>query len=175
MEKRGDQQGLVRAMRHILPRHPDARLVLAGDGTMRPRVEETVRRLGLESQVRLLGSVDRPETVYRAIEIYVQASAVREGTSNSIIEAMASGRPVVAVDLGGNREVVVDGETGLLVPPGDERSLAAALLALLDDPERARRLGAAGAARARALYSRPALVARSLQAWEAARRSPAPV
>jgi glycosyltransferase involved in cell wall biosynthesis len=158
MESRKDHAGLVEAFGTVLRRYPRARLILAGDGSLRPAIEERVHRLGLENQVAFPGTVERPETVHASLEIYVQASASEEGTSNSILEAMASGRPVVATDIGGNREVVRHGETGLIVPPRDPGALAAALAGLLDEPRRARRMGAAGAALARARFSRDAMV-----------------
>ena len=76
-----------------------------------------------------------------------------EGLPLVVLEAMAQERPVVATAVGGTPEAVVNGETGLLVPPGDVGALAAALAALLCDPERARRLGEAGGARVRAVFS----------------------
>jgi glycosyltransferase involved in cell wall biosynthesis len=158
MEPRKDHLGLVEAYAKLRTRFPQSRLVLAGDGSRRPAVETLVRQLGLEGEVRLLGTVDRPEAVLETLDLYVQASAREEGTSNSILEAMAAGRPVVATDVGGNREVVRHGVTGLIVPPHDPDALASALSEMLADPERCRRMGAAGAALMRERYSRQAMV-----------------
>jgi len=166
MEADKDHECLAVAMRDVLARYPDARLVFAGDGSLRPRVEARVRDLGIESAVEFLGDVKKPERVYAAIDINVQASAVKEGTSNSIIEAMASGRPVIATDLGGNREVVRNGETGLLVPPKDPGALAAAIMSLMEKPAEARRMGAAGSARAASMYSREAMVSATVAVYE---------
>jgi glycosyltransferase involved in cell wall biosynthesis len=116
--------------------------------------------------VEFLGTVDRPEVVYPGLEIYVQASASEEGTSNSILEAMACARPVVATDVGGNREIVQHGVTGLIVPPRNPEALAAALRTLLDDPNRARRMGEAGAVLARSLYSRERMVEATVRVYE---------
>jgi glycosyltransferase involved in cell wall biosynthesis len=167
MEADKDHELLVVAMHEVLARHRDARLLLAGDGTLRPQVERRIRDLGIGSAVECLGDVQRTESVYSRIDIYVQASAVKEGTSNSIIEAMASGRPVIATDLGGNREVVQTGETGLLVPSGDPAALAGAILSLMEDPAIARRMGAAGAARAARVYSRDSMVSATVAVYEA--------
>jgi glycosyltransferase involved in cell wall biosynthesis len=158
MEGRKDHVGLVEAFARVTAQRPSTLLVLAGDGTTRPQVEERVRRLGLETSVSILGTVDRVETVLATLDIYVQASAREEGTSNSILEAMASGLPVVATDIGGNREVVQHGETGLIVPPRDPGALADALLGLLADPERCRALGAAGASLVRRCYAREVMI-----------------
>ncbi len=76
-------------------------------------------------------------------DVFVLPSVV-EGMSNALLEAMAVGRPVVATDVGGNPEVVVDGETGLIVPPGDPHQLAASVQKLLESPEMAAEMGAAG-------------------------------
>jgi glycosyltransferase involved in cell wall biosynthesis len=129
-------------------------------------VENRVHQLGLEDRVAFLGTVERPEQVLETLDLYVQASAREEGTSNSILEAMAAGRPVVATDVGGNREVVRHGETGLIVPPHDTDALASALAGLLADPARCRRFGAAGAALARERYSRDAMVGATVAVYE---------
>jgi glycosyltransferase involved in cell wall biosynthesis len=158
MEPRKDHLGLVEAYSKLRLRFPHARLVLAGDGSRRLAVETRIRQLGLEGEVMLLGTVDRPEQVLETLDIYIQASAREEGTSNSILEAMAAGRPVVATDVGGNREVVRHGVTGLIVPPHDPEALASALSEMLADPGRCRRMGAAGATLVREQYSRQAMV-----------------
>ena len=141
-------------------------LVLAGDGRLRPAVEEKVRCLGLGRSVVLLGTVDDPTSVYPTLDIYVQASAREEGTSNSILEAMASGLPVVATDIGGNREVVRHGETGLIVPAHDPEALRGALRELLLDPARGRRMGAAGSALVHERFSRQTMVRSTMRIYE---------
>ncbi len=82
-----------------------------------------------------------------------------EGISNTILEAMATALPVLATRVGGNAELVVAGETGMLVPPGDVPALAQGLVALAGDPQTARRLGAAGRERVEQRFSLPAMVA----------------
>ena len=97
----------------------------------------------MESAVRLAGERDDVGELLAAADLFVLSSR-SEGLPLSILEAMAAGLPVVASDVGGVPELVVDGETGLLVPPGDPHALAAAIDRLLDDPDLRRRLGAAG-------------------------------
>jgi len=92
-----------------------------------------------------------------------------EGLPLVVLEAMAAGKPVVAAAVGGVPELVVDGETGLLVPAGDLDALQRALTDLLADPERARRLGEAGRARVRASFSATAASERILKIYEAGR------
>jgi glycosyltransferase involved in cell wall biosynthesis len=172
MEPRKDHACLLAAFARLRTTHPRARLVLAGDGSRRRHVEAGIAALGLGASVEMPGTVGRSETVYAGLDLYVQASASQEGTSNSIIEAMAAARPVVATDIGGNAETVVHGETGLIVPPRDLVALAEAMAALIDDRDRARTLGLAARARALGMYTRERMVAATVQAYEEALAAP---
>jgi glycosyltransferase involved in cell wall biosynthesis len=136
-----DAVTLVRALAALRGRPFEA--VFVGDGPDRPAVEEEVRRLGLEPAVELLGERDDVPELLGTADVFVLSSH-SEGLPLSILEAMAAGLPVVASNVGGVSEVVVDGDTGLLVPPGDAQSLAAAIERLLEDPPLCRRLGEAG-------------------------------
>jgi glycosyltransferase involved in cell wall biosynthesis len=167
MEPRKDHLGLVEAFSRLRRGLPGTHLILAGDGSQRAAVEALVRRLGLEDGVTFLGTVDRPEQVLEKLDVYVQASAREEGTSNSILEAMAAGRPVIATDVGGNREVVRHGETGLIVPPRNPDALASALSELLCNPARCLRMGVAGAALVRDQYSRRGMVQATVAVYQA--------
>ena len=139
-----DALTLVRALAAV-PAHGFSAL-LVGDGPDRPAVEAEVRRFGLQD-VTLAGTRDDvPELLARA-DVFVLSSR-SEGAPLSILEAMAAGLPVVSSRVGGVPELVVDGVTGLLVPPGDPAAMAAALGRLLEDADLRRRLGAAGRERA---------------------------
>lgn len=166
MEPRKDHLGLVSAFAELLPRYPGLRLSLAGDGSLRPRVEEAIRSAGLEGAVDLLGTVDHAGRLYRTLDIYVQASSFGEGTSNSILEAMASGLPVVATDVGGNSDVVDHERTGLVIPRRNPKGLAAAIARLLEDAALRNQFGAAGRARALERYSRESMVATTVELYE---------
>ena len=125
--------------------------VIAGDGPDRERVLGELR--GVEV-VDLLGDRDDVPELLAQAQIFVLASR-SEGMPVSVLEAMAAGLPVVASDVGGVGEVVVDGETGLLVPPGDEAALERALRRLIGSQELRRRLGDAGRARAESEFDLP--------------------
>jgi glycosyltransferase involved in cell wall biosynthesis len=168
MEPRKDHRLLVTAFALVLRQRPEARLVLAGDGRLRPDIETHVRRAGVSASVEMPGTVAGAEDVYRRLAIYVQASASEEGTSNSIVEAMASGLPVIATDIGGNAETVRHNETGLIVPPRDPEALAAAILSLLEGQERRHAMGMLARAVALTSYSRAGMVEATIAAYEAA-------
>ncbi len=122
---------------------PEARLLLVGDGPERGSLERTVARRGWGEAVTFAGEQAEVRPWLHRMAVYVQPS-IAEGISNSILEAMACGLPVVATRVGGTPEVVEDGVSGLLVPPKDSAALAIALVTLLGDPSRRAAMGAAG-------------------------------
>jgi glycosyltransferase involved in cell wall biosynthesis len=126
----------------------DFRAAFVGEGPQLQEVEATIVHRGLRERIELLGNRDDVPGVLASADVFVLSSR-SEGFPISILEAMAAGLPVVATDVGGIAESVVDGETGLLVPPGDPGALAVALDRLLTDGELRRRLGTAGRERAR--------------------------
>jgi glycosyltransferase involved in cell wall biosynthesis len=158
------QRHLVAAASLALREVPDARFVIAGEGDLRPALERQIRDLGLEKHVVLAGF--RPDIipVHKGFDLFAMPS-VTEGLGTSLLDAMACGRAVVATTAGGIPEVVVDGETGLLVPPRDDRALAAAIVRLLKDPERRAALGRAGLARVRRFFSADRMVQDTLDVY----------
>lgn len=125
-------------------RNPCVDLLIAGDGAEASALGELVQRLGLGDRVRLLGPVtgDRKVSLYRSATCFVCPSR-REPFANVILEALASGLPVVATDVGGNRELVRPDMNGLLSQPESPAALAAAIQRVLDDPQLVARLRAA--------------------------------
>jgi glycosyltransferase involved in cell wall biosynthesis len=113
-----------------------------GDGELRPQIERQVRDLGLGARVVLYGTATELLPLYDAFDLFVQASN-SEGLPNVLLEASSAGLPIVATDAGGTREVVRDGETGLLVPTDDLDSLAGAMHRAIGDEDLRRRLGSA--------------------------------
>ena len=122
---------LLAAIPQVLRFHPHTTFLIVGRGDLRVAEEEAKQR-GLEKHVRFLGFREDVSALLSLMGIFVLPS-LSEGLSIALLEAMASGKPVIATDVGGNPEVVVDDETGFLVPPRDADALAAKLLLLLAD------------------------------------------
>lgn len=122
--------------------HP-VRLVMVGDGPLRAEVERVVNEAGIAPLVEMRGTRDSIPDEMRAIDLFVLPS-IAEGISNTILEAMACGVPVVATNVGGNAELVTDGKTGRIIPHSDAEAMAQAMYAYVTDPERARAHGRAG-------------------------------
>jgi glycosyltransferase involved in cell wall biosynthesis len=149
------------AARAVLKMAPDTRFLIVGDGVGFDEVKARVRQMGLESRVLLTGfRRDVPE-VMAALDVLVLPSIRSEAIPQVIPQALAVGTPVVASTVGGSPELIRDGENGRLVPPGDSRALADAILALLRDPERARAMARAGQAMVRERYTIDATMART--------------
>jgi glycosyltransferase involved in cell wall biosynthesis len=140
-----DQAGLIRAFAVASAQRPSV-LLIVGDGPLRVELEALGRGLGLDDRVRLLGDRQDVAQILRALDCFVLPS-VGEGISNAILEAMATALPVVATRVGGNVELVEDGETGLLVEVGQPEALVRALECYLGDAGIARKHGAAARAR----------------------------
>lgn len=137
---------LFEAFRRVLASHPRALLLVAGDGPLREELERLAGELGITERTRFLGFRSDAPFLVHAFDVAAVPS-LYEGFGLVLLEAMAAGRPLVASEVSAIPEIVLDGETGLLAPPRDAEALAAALDALLSDPERAARMGAAGRAR----------------------------
>jgi glycosyltransferase involved in cell wall biosynthesis len=150
---------LVRAARTVVDAFPATRFVLVGrDAGAMDRVRKEIVRLSLAGNVFLTGPRSDAARILAASTFAVHPSH-EEGFSNVILEAMAAGKAVVATRVGGNPEAVVDGETGLLVTPGDAAGFAAAILSLLRNQDLAAAMGKAGRERAASLFSLDRMVA----------------
>lgn len=134
---------MIRAAAGVVARYPRAVFVIAGATNERDHFRELqsmVERLGLGRNIKFLGKTDRALSLLKACDIFCLPSR-SEGMSNALLEAMACSRPSVATRVGGTPEVIDDGVTGLLVASEDSAAMAAGIIALLDDPEGARRMG----------------------------------
>jgi len=134
---------LLAAFREVVTAVPEARLVLVGDGPLHPRLQAQATGCGLSDYVIFAGYRDDVEAIIAASDLLVMPS-LREGFGNPIIEAMALSRPVIASRVDGIVEIVRDGQTGLLLPPGDPGALAQAIINLLTDPQARERMGFQG-------------------------------
>lgn len=161
---------LLEAIVRVRRERPDLRLLVIGASlpTDRGRADDNlvanVKELGLEGAVTATGFTDRVADFLSAADIFVLPS-YREGMPRSILEAMAAGLPVVATDIRGCREEVVDGVTGFLVPVRDVGRLAACIATLVRDPELRARLGAAGQRRARDVFDERLVFSRLLEVY----------
>jgi len=133
---------LVQAAAIIRKTFPSFQLEIAGDGACMGELKALIRELGLESHVRFLGQVRDVRAVLERSSLFILPS-LREGVSLTLLEAMACGLPIVATRVGGTPEVVVEGETGLLVPSNSPDELAQAVLKLLQDSDERWRMGEA--------------------------------
>ena len=145
LRKEKGQAILLESMKTVLQELPDTVLVVVGDGPDRLDLEEMARTLGIDNHVKWLGQKSHDEVLrlYSIMDMVVVPS-VFEGFGLTAAEAMAAGKPVVASDVDGLSEIVQDGVSGLLVPPGDSKALAHAVLALLTNPAKGASMGNLG-------------------------------
>ncbi len=134
---------LIEAVPEVVAKFPGTVFLVAGEGALRVEIEAQIARAGLQDSVRLLGVRRDLPRVLLLTDVFVLPS-LWEGMPNVALEAMAARVPVVATDVDGTGEVVVHGETGLLVPPADSAALAEALCTVLGDEELRKRMGDAG-------------------------------
>jgi len=142
---------LVAAAAALAPRFPTLHILLVGDGGLADRVREQVRAAHVSDHVHFLGTRRDVPELLSASDSFVLPS-LWEGLPVALTEAMASGLPVIATDVSGTSQIVTDGESGLLVPPGDEEALAEAIDRLLSDPALASEMAASGRERIAASY-----------------------
>lgn len=144
----------VAAFQQVHQRHPSSRLVLAGDGPVHTALADQIRHARLESAVDLAGRLPAADLarLYRQAWGVLVPSRHSESFGLVALEAMQAGCPVIATRVGGLPEVVLNRETGLLIPPDDAQALAAAISQLIEDPVQARKLGQAGQRRANTVF-----------------------
>jgi L-malate glycosyltransferase len=138
-----DYPMFLRTAQRVSNAIPNVGFLLAGEGELKSSLESLAATLGLANKTLFLGRVADIATLLSVSEVGVLTSKA-EGFSNSILEYMAAGRPVVATDVGGASEAIVDGETGYLVGSGDDELMAARIISLLESSELATRMGEAG-------------------------------
>jgi len=132
-----DYPNMLQAFARVVRKYPDTVLLIAGDGSLRETMENLARELGVEKQAKFLGIRRDIPQLMNAADAYVMSSSW-EGMPMVLLEASATGLPIVATDVGGNREIVLEGKTGFLAPPGNPEALALAMVRLMDLPEEKR-------------------------------------
>jgi glycosyltransferase involved in cell wall biosynthesis len=152
-----DHPTLFRAVELLKDRIPDLHLVLVGGGPERPALESLARSMQLTSRIHFAGQRSPTPNLHSLFDVSVLCST-SEAFSNSILEAMAVGRPMIATDVGGNPDAVQHDKTGLLVPAGDHAKLAEAIERLHSDPAYRLALGEGGRAEARRSYHSTAVI-----------------
>jgi glycosyltransferase involved in cell wall biosynthesis len=147
----------LKAATRVAPQFPEAHFVVAGDGPLRQELVALAEDLDLSKRLHFLGFRSDASALMRSLDVLVVPS-LTEGSPLVTLEAMAAGVPVVASAVGGIPDQIRHDKEGLLVPPGDTGAIGDALLALLRDPDRARRLGEAGRRRATSQFSHATMV-----------------
>jgi glycosyltransferase involved in cell wall biosynthesis len=158
-------EALARMARH------DVLLVVVGDGPVREATERQAAELGIGDRVRFVGNQRDVAPWLHAFDLFCLPSYANEGVPQALAQAMACALPVVTTPVGSIEEIVADGRTGILVPPSDPVALARALGALLDDPARAKSLGAAALEHARARLGEEAMVDAMIEVFSRARQA----
>jgi glycosyltransferase involved in cell wall biosynthesis len=153
-----DHSTLIKAMPKIIPQYPNTSLLLIGDGPKRAELQDLVHKLGIADKVIFTGNRRDIPQLLATLDVVV-LSSFYEGTSITLLEAMAAAKPVVASRVGGNPEVVEDGVTGFLVPPADPDALAFRLSQLLGDEDLRQKMGQAGRQRVEEQFSLSQMVA----------------
>jgi len=143
---------LIQAAERIVLKFPNARFVLVGNGELRQFIENEVKVKHLDKHFFFLGFRSDVAQLLKSFDVFVLPS-LYEGMPNAILEAMASGKPVVATAVDGSKEIIINGETGLLVPAKNAERLAEAVLYLLENRKAARELGQKGRNRVETLFS----------------------
>ena len=134
---------LLKAMQQVWKKHPDAKLVFVGKGALEAELKVAAAEMGYRDNVLFLGWRDDVNEIMHVMDIFVLPS-LNEGMGRVIVEAMAAGKPVVASKTGGIPDLVIEGETGFLVNPGDPNGLAEAIMSLLENPDLRQAMGKAG-------------------------------
>jgi glycosyltransferase involved in cell wall biosynthesis len=155
---------LLRAMQPVLDRTPSARLLLVGDGRGRAGLEALADTLGIRQAVLFAGFRDDVAAFYGLAQVFISSSTA-EGLGSSVLDALAAGVPVVATAVGGIPEVIVDGKTGVLVPPSEPRALARGIIDQIERADRAREMAARGAEIVRERFSVEKMVNGTVQVY----------
>lgn len=156
--------GFLHAAARLAPKFPQLDFVLVGDGPLRPELEQLAKSLGLEGRALFLGDRRDIPAVLASLDVSV-LNSFSESLSNAILESMAAGLPVVATHVGGNSDLVGEGETGFLIPSDDEAALAGAIERLVAQPDLRAAFGRKGREIALANYSMDSIADRYVELY----------
>ena len=156
---------LITSSSHIKAKYNSVRLIIVGEGELRNSLELQTINQNLSGTIKFAGLRNDIPELMSALDVFV-SSSLWEGLPNVVLEAMAAGKPVVATSVGGTPEVVVDGVTGLLVPPHNPEAMARAIIRLLKNPELGTRMGRAGKERVLKQFSIQRMVTKTQQLYK---------
>ncbi len=156
-----NQKMMLKAFSIVQAECPRTRLIVVGDGPSRVELEQYASELSVTRSVEFVGFKVNPQPYFAIMDVFL-LSSLSEGTSMTLLEAMAFSKPCIATSVGGNPEVIVNGKTGLLVPADDADAFAAAIVKLIRDPNLCARFGHAGLLRYRELFC----VKRMIESYE---------
>jgi glycosyltransferase involved in cell wall biosynthesis len=158
LQEAKDHRTFLRAAATVKQQHTGTHFVIVGDGELRAELEGLAKELGIGGSVTFTGNQARIAPIVALFDVSVLSSYDHEGCSNAILEAMGLGKPVVATNVGGNAELVTDGENGYVAPAQSPEPLAARVSELLTNPEQARAMGERGRERFRRDFTLPTMV-----------------
>lgn len=162
-----DLPTLLKAMQLLLKIHPDALLLIVGEGVQRQKLIKMAHELGVNRNVVFTGAINYDEipSYFAAADVFVLSSTY-EGNARVLAEAAASGKPVVSTDISGTRDSVIDGVTGYIVGPRNPQQLADRITRILDNPAIAREMGLRGRQHILSSYTEDTLLPRFKEMWE---------
>lgn len=161
---------LMEASKEIILKHPQTIFLFAGDGPLLLQLRELSKKLNIEKHIQFLGVIENIKNFYGILDIFVLPSLF-EGLPLCILEAMATALPVIATQVDGSKEAVEDGVTGILVPPEDSKSLACAILEIMENRKRGIEMGLKGRERAIKIFSVDAGLKKTISIYDELFRS----
>jgi glycosyltransferase involved in cell wall biosynthesis len=165
LDPRKGHKDLLRAYSLVVKEIPDTALLIIGDGPLRKMLERETIRLNLTAQVHFLGDRSDAPDLLAVMDLYVHSSG-SEGMPNAVMEAMVAAKPIVATNVGGLKELIIDNETGWLVEPANPAALAGRIIFALRHQEKARQMGLAAAERIKTHFSADRMIAAYYQLYQ---------
>lgn len=153
-----DHQTLLRSAENVMKQHPSTKFLIVGDGPLKKQLQNQALITGLSANLVFTGFRDDIAELITAMDVAVLSSKHTEGCSNFILEAMVMGKAVIATDVGGNTELIVNGVTGIVVPKENPSALEDAIIWMIKNAKKSKQMGIAGAARVKKYFSLKAMI-----------------